>query len=435
MKKLLIVIIVLIVIAVATPFFIGNTAEKDFRKLYSDMNVGPSISFEVTDYNKGWFNSTAEVEVSINLEEFQGKPVQRLIASLQHNIQHGPVLSQTRGMGIGILDVDMKIEVPADLTENPDELNDILNNVVTFATRVGMDGSVDTIMDINEYQYTKDGNELNIKPGQMEFVVNNNQDLTVAGEWTGMNIKARGRDAMLMGTMTVSAELAPLDKQQFAMSGLFTGSTSVEMSEMVIYGENPMQALKLTNIAMTSENTIADEAMSVKVDMGVDSLDFFGMVFTDFVFKQELNSLNIPALQKINTMANQINTGQMNEAEMTILQEAVMELLENQPEVIISKLGLTTDQGEITTNAKVSINSQLIDENNPESLVNAMEMSATGAIPEAFLNSMGIMPMLKPYVTEGFLEIESGEVRFDMVYEGGEMMMFGKPFNWAALAN
>ena len=59
MKKLLTLIAIVVVIGLAAPFFIGNKAEAEFRKTYSELNLGPDLTFEVIEYNKGWFNSTA----------------------------------------------------------------------------------------------------------------------------------------------------------------------------------------------------------------------------------------------------------------------------------------------------------------------------------------------------------------------------------------
>ncbi|MBT8450296.1 MAG: YdgA family protein, partial [Gammaproteobacteria bacterium] len=105
------------------------------------------------------------------------------------------------------------------------------------------------------------------------------------------------------------------------------------------------------------------------------------------------------------------------------------------PEVVINNLGITTAQGDIKNRARVTIDSTLIDPNNPLSLLTALEMQAAGSIPKAFLESMGAMPMIQQYVTEGLVEIESDEVRYDMVFEDGQMLLFGKPYQWAGLLN
>ena len=272
---------------------------------------------------------------------------------------------------------------------------------------------------------------MNIKAGQVEFTVSNQQAMELGGQWAGLSMRQGGRDAMTMGPMTIQADIQAINQTNTGMYGLFTGTSSITMSELLINGGSPMEAMTIKNISMSSDNSIIDDAMSVKVNMGVESLDFFGMVFSDFVFNQELNSLDVPALLEINTLANKISTGQMTEEEIKVLEDAVMKILAGQPEVVISALGLTTQQGAITSNARIGVNPQLIDAKNPLTLLSALEVNAKGAIPEAFLTTMGMMPLVDPYVKQGFLEVESGEVLFDLVFEGGQMFLFGKPFSWS----
>ena len=186
---------------------------------------------------------------------------------------------------------------------------------------------------------------------------------------------------------------------------------------------------------MTSASDIEGEAMSIVVDLTIDEINAMGMTFTNFVFDQAVNSLNVTALQKVNNLSNQMNSDQISDADMQALQEAVMELLQDRPEILINKFGITTAQGDITSSARIGINPDLIDPNSPMTMMTAIEMNADGAISEAFLQTMGVMPMLNNFITEGLLDLEDGQVKFDMVFERGQMTLSGKPYSWTRLLN
>ena len=435
MKKLIIVIVVLVALGLVAPFFIGNQAETEFRKLYADMNLGPDLSFEVTEYNKGWFSSTATVAAVVNMGMVDPAQSERFTTYFNHKIQHGPLLTQTKALGLGVLDVSMTIDAPAEISSEYPEFNEILNKVVSFSGRVGMDGSVLTVVNINEYEFTEDGATVSLKSGAVNFTVADNQNLVGDGTWEGISMVSDTKEEMHIGPMKFAADMQTLGDQPLAMNGLFTGTSSASIDEFKFQGTNPLESATAKNIVMTSASDIEGEAMSVVVDLTIDEINAMGMTFTNFVFDQAVNSLNVIALQKVNNLSNQMNSDQISEADMQALQAAVMELLQDRPEILINKFGITTAQGDITSAARISVNPDLIDPNNPMTLMTAIEMTADGAISEAFLQSMGVMPMLNNFVTEGLLVVEDGAVKFDMVFEGGQMMLSGKPYSWARLLN
>ncbi|NNJ72902.1 MAG: DUF945 family protein, partial [Enterobacterales bacterium] len=228
--------------------------------------------------------------------------------------------------------------------------------------------------------------------------------------------------------------VAPGD-QPFSAYGILIGTSAMTIAEVKFDDAAPGQSALIKNIVVTSSSSIEEDALSGTMKMTIDTIDAMGLSFTDFVYDLTLNSLNVPALQKVNELANKMNAPQMTEQDMQALQDALLMLLQGQPEVVINNLGITTAQGDIKNRARVTIDSTLIDPNNPLSLLTALEMQAAGSIPKAFLESMGAMPMIQQYVTEGLVEIESDEVRYDMVFEDGQMLLFGKPYQWAGLLN
>ena len=71
MKKIIIILVVVLAVMLGVaPNFVGQQAESKFKELYALMADTPGLSFEVLDYQRTWFDSTASVKLNVNLADF-----------------------------------------------------------------------------------------------------------------------------------------------------------------------------------------------------------------------------------------------------------------------------------------------------------------------------------------------------------------------------
>ena len=87
MKRILVitVLIAIVVVAAATPYWFGVEAERIYQQQIDALEANNKITVIENRFQRGWFSSDAEARVSI-----EGTPV---VIFAQHTIEHGPIPS------------------------------------------------------------------------------------------------------------------------------------------------------------------------------------------------------------------------------------------------------------------------------------------------------------------------------------------------------
>ena len=75
------VVILLILVAVVAPYFIGAKVETEFREGIAQAKTEYGYPIELTDYERGWLHSHAVTRVQIEDTTFD----------VEHEITHGPL--------------------------------------------------------------------------------------------------------------------------------------------------------------------------------------------------------------------------------------------------------------------------------------------------------------------------------------------------------
>jgi uncharacterized protein YdgA (DUF945 family) len=105
----IIVIGIVVLLLLAAPYGLGSLAESALTGSISEMESNPALSFEVTDYDRGWFSSRATVEITpgemyMNAAGSQDPVMQMIMSQIsapfEVELGHGPILT-LNGIGIG----------------------------------------------------------------------------------------------------------------------------------------------------------------------------------------------------------------------------------------------------------------------------------------------------------------------------------------------
>jgi uncharacterized protein YdgA (DUF945 family) len=105
----IIVIGIIVLLLLVAPFGLGSLAESNLNRQIETMGSNPSLSFEITDYDRGWFSSRATIEAKPSQTYLQAAAAQdpmmqmlvsQLSAPFEVELGHGPILT-LNGLGIG----------------------------------------------------------------------------------------------------------------------------------------------------------------------------------------------------------------------------------------------------------------------------------------------------------------------------------------------
>ncbi|MFQ5974378.1 MAG: DUF945 family protein, partial [Alphaproteobacteria bacterium] len=77
------VLILIVAVAAAAPFWLGTQAENAYNNIVGEIAKNSTASISTRHYDRGWLRSTAETMVTV-----PGLPVD---LSLSHDIAHGPL--------------------------------------------------------------------------------------------------------------------------------------------------------------------------------------------------------------------------------------------------------------------------------------------------------------------------------------------------------
>ena len=74
-----------------------------------------------------------------------------------------------------------------------------------------------------------------------------------------------------------------------------------------------------------------------------------------------------------------------------------------------------------------TVDENLIDVNNLMTIAQALEIDGSGYVPEAFLNSMGVGPMVQGYIDAGFVKRDGDNLTFELQMKSGQVTLSGQP--------
>lgn len=88
------IIMVVVLIGLITPYFLGIAAEKSIKKVVAGLPQEQGVTIDVKSYHRGWFGAKAIIQVALDPStlQSQGKMPPKLYLNITENIAHGPFI-------------------------------------------------------------------------------------------------------------------------------------------------------------------------------------------------------------------------------------------------------------------------------------------------------------------------------------------------------
>lgn len=427
MKKIIIILVVVLAAAFGiAPNFIGQQAETQLKGIYAKMGEAPEFSVVVTEYNRGWFSSSAVVELSLNLADFDPTMEENLVFKMTNTMKHGPVLTDVGGFGFGLIDIDASMEFPELVTKEMPEFNESFNDLFSLKSRMYFDGSSYNETELKEFNFSEERINISINPARFVGTTTTDGKVTAKGSWDGMSISDNGTFGFTMGEMALDFDLRAMEGNIYDPSAIYLGDGTMNLAQIRITGQGIPGVVELNELTAKSTSDAKDGLLFGDLDMGVAEINAMGLSFTNFVMNQTFKNLDIDSLKKINEL-NRSLTEQNMEAKMTELGEVAMGMLAKKPVFHVRELGMMSAQGQIGSEMTFTLDETLIDTTNPETVVNALKIDGSGYLPEAFLTAMGLMPMAQGFIDAGYLKRDAENLTFEFNMANGQMTVSGLP--------
>ncbi|WOH36234.1 YdgA family protein [Thalassotalea fonticola] len=426
MKKRLIATAVVSGLLVA-PYFSGKLAQTEMENMVAKMQNLPNATVSIKNYHRGWFNSTADIVATITQDiAEQVQPLQITVTSKQ-TMQHGPVLWQSNGLGLGLVDINYDFDIAHNQTDALDISHTFSEDKLASYVRIGFSGAMTSSINLKPFQISTEQGTFDIHAMNVDSVMTKDGKLQFSGDWQGVDFSEFDEKVLAIGKMQFSAEHQVVRGDLLSYNALTVGDTNFTLANLDILGPTQAEQISMKDLSVISASHEKDGLMYADADIKVASINAIGQEFKDFSYLVSFNKLDLDVYQEFqNVLLN--NNDPQNQMQLVMeIQALLPKLLAAGPELKIKKFGMKTSQGEIDSQLNIEFDQSLLDANNPMSIMMALKADANGSAPVEFFNAIGMAQNIEALIMQKMLVSDEDEVTFDFTIANGQALINGMP--------
>lgn len=427
MKKLIITVILITASLLIAPKFIGNIVEQEREKSRVEFNKNEGISLTTEKYTRGWFGADVTSELTINLE---GEGVANLTLHVEEEVSFGPVIITDNNWHIGLGYSAASFKVSAD--EIDENIMTLINENIHLSALLSFDRSATVFIETDKSNYETDDSTITVAPSLSEFTFSNNEHITGTFSWGGLEFNKSG-ERLVIGHIDMAAEQHVVSGDYLQGTAILTGDTRLEIQSFDVYSHNN-HAFSLNDASFISIVSLDDDLLTVTLKQSAKEIMAAEQRFNSLNLDIVLANIDINVLQELKPIMTEISSSSPNEEPsketMYALSGLIEKLLIKKPNLKVTDLSVVTEEGKIMSELNVTINQDLFDVNNLNSmaLVTALNADAKGTVPLDFLAKFGIAAIVERFVVQGYLTKQEKNINFDAQYVERQLTINGKAF-------
>jgi hypothetical protein len=360
MKKILILILLLIFGWAGSTWFIGNQTEsllktymQNTKNAYAEMGI--KSNYAIKDYKKSFFKSTATTIISLNTGDLE---IDNLFRNIQFNntITHGPVLLVGGSPSFGTAHIHSEL----DINSLKPETKELIKKL--FANKNPLSGNITFGINDNA-DYDLSIPAIDIKEGESQFSLQDGIYLQGTINKTTLTGTAKGTIGKLHIidnglNVNISASNIEIDMQDI-LAGQMIGTGHFTLPTVEITGEE-VPPISFGIELSTDTHKAGDEALdgdiklrllNIKAPVDIMNINFA----TSFKAFQIKGLKQLSAIQKD---VQQLQAGAMNSNMSATEQEALMNKLQNLPNIMVAAVQNTLKKDKTELKIKADIASQ-----------------------------------------------------------------------------
>jgi len=430
MKKLLILLVILAAL-LATPYFVGSQAEGKMRDVYAELNKMPTYEVTVSEYNRGWFSSSAKVRFAIKIPQ-TAQTIPDFGLTVTQQMQHGPFLWHSQGFGVGLVDIDFGIELDDAMQAELDKVDALSKDNIRATSRVAFGGSMSSQFEITPFVIDKESVNIAIHQAQVTSSLDSDNHILGQGEWDGMSVSDKGVKVFELGKTRFSMDQKLASGELLSPDAIFVGDFSMNMDRINVLAETPQQNFQMNEISLIATSDINDDLANINIVMGAKEMSVIQQQFSDLVYDVSIEKLDVATLQEFNRLMAE-NQGADPMVMAAQFQSVLPKLIEKGPMLKINQIGVNTSEGKITSDMQLTFDNQVYDANNPMTMMLALDAKAKGNAPEAFFTNLGMGANIEQMVQQNFLVRDNDLLKFDFTFKGGQALLNGNPIPLGAM--
>ncbi len=435
MKKILVAVLVIIaLVLLVLPGAVGVVAENQFRKVSGNVQeVLPGLTWQVTDYQRGWFKSRAQYRLRVDpaslaqlLAEEETEFGQPFTLRNSAAIYHGPFFTAAL--------LNERVPLSPALAHSIDSLE----FVDASGTATVLPGAVSTRLGLTG----RHRNLIDIQPVTIPI----EEDGKVGrSDWAGMRMLTHFNSALddfrfdgKIGKFELNMPQFQLDmsamdfegEQQLTEYGFWSGRQTGHFGGLRI--DVPDRAgIALGPMTWDGHISVAGAAVEEDVVFEMERLEIAGWQGGPLVLSARIGGLNAPALgellHSLQLIAGHQEPGEEAQAEILA---AVQALLASGPDMHLRELRFGTPDGDLLFTAHV-----VFPESDPHglgALILGLDATASLRLPTALVDRLAALnpdahAQLQGLQAAGLLLLNDDHLSLDAALKGGLLTINGQP--------
>jgi len=428
MKKLLIVLLAVITIAVVSPKFIGSIVADERQNIIHQLNEAEGITVTSKSYSTNWFGADSVSEITLQLAQ-EGLGDITIIVNEQ--LSFGPIIFTENDWYLALGHSDISFNSPSGLVD--DEIITFINEKVHVSATLSFSDKLTTRISTDEVNFEDGDTQFIAQPSAGQFSLINKKDFVGELSWGGFELKSTdGR--FVIGPVV-------MDTQQSIVSGNYLEGTAILSGDAKFLVDNinysdvaDNQVFDLEKLLFTTSVAIKNDLLVLSLAYGAEKIITAGQTFKQPNLDIVLADVDVTALQELNTLLASLPA---NVAEQPMSAEVTKEIAEladkflaKDPSLKITDLSLVAEQGKIASDFNLTIDKTRFDSSNLMSVMSAVNADATGNAPAEFFTQFGVRPMINAFVEQGYLIEKDKILSFVAKYSQAQLHVNGKAIQY-----
>jgi uncharacterized protein YdgA (DUF945 family) len=423
MRKIIMALIVLVIVTLVTPKFIGSVVESEHQAMLEKMKNNPAISIDKHSFDRSWFSGQAITDITINLYD---ETVPHLTISIEEELLFGPVIFSSDGFNLALSHTTAKVNLKDFIAD--EEIQNFINDKVTITGLLTFSKDVIARITVDEMSNEVDGNKIFSEKAYGEFTLSGDKHLLGKFTWGGLTVNTSDEN-VVVGEVNMNIDQTLLLGDFYSGNALSVGDANFLMSSLKATDNAGEKMLAIDKLMLSVLTEAKDDLMKMKLVYSADEIAVMGESYKKANFEVALSNLDTNVLQEFNTFFAQVPDHlddaylQEHMAELSVL---AGKLLEKEPLFEIENLSIETPQGKIQSTFNMSLDKNKFDPANVMSAIFAVNADANGSAPESFFAKLGLLPLLDAYIEQGFLVRVEENLTFEVTFSQGQLQVNGQ---------
>jgi uncharacterized protein YdgA (DUF945 family) len=427
MKNLVIVVGLILASLLIAPKFIGSMVENDREKLLVKLNEVDGFTLITNQYHTAWFGADVTSELTFSLEQDGLADITLL---LEEELTFGPIIITSQGWHLGLGYSAVKFKFSAG--EVDEAIIKLINEKIHLGALLSFNNELTSFIKTDEISYQDGDTSLVSAPASAQFTLTDDTSLAGQFSWGGLELKELG-ERFVIGKVIMSTQQKVVSGDYLQGTAILTGDASFNVEKMDMYSQ-ASHVFSLADAGLTTAVSLDNDLLALTLSYYAKSISASGQNFEKPNLDIVLANIDIHALQELNTMIASMSVNGLDTASSEEIVQALSavaeKVLANNPSLKVTDLSIVTDEGKIASELNFTINKDLFDMSNVNSMAffMALEADAKGKAPIAFLTKLGVAPMVNSFVEQGYLSEQDDDISFKATYIENQLTVNGKAF-------